>query len=927
MAIKHKILALLAGGASQVANTCLPPAPVYNANFTSLGCYSDASSRTLVGLQIAAASNLNTPTYCADQCGAAGFKYAGVEYTSQCFCGNQIESTASKINESQCNMACSGDSSLLCGGIWALDLLQIYNPSDDPVIIGKDICARDPLCSNPICNSSLSTEERVAGLINQLTLPEKAANMMNGALGVPRLGLPPYQWWNEALHGVGGSPGVGFTSPLGVNFSYATSFPMPILMGATFDDDLIHKVATVVATEGRAFANAGHAGFDFWTPNINPFRDPRWGRGLEVASEDPYHLEQYVYSLVTGLQGGVDPKFKRVIATCKHYAVYDVEENRNSDDLDPTAQELSEYYLPPFRSCARDAKVGAFMCAYNSEYGIPSCANRWLLQEVLRESWGWSKPYNWITSDCAAVTNIVNDHHYVDSRAAAAAVALNAGTDLGCEDTIYGSLVDAVAANMTTEAIIDQSLTRLYSSLVQVGYFNPPPDLAALNWSDVGTPVAQQLAYLAAAEGITLLKNNGVLPLPDTGSNLAIIGPWANATYQMQGNYQGTAPYLVSPWDAFASSWSNVTYELGTDINSQSTDSFGAAIDAASAADYIIFCGGIDTSIEAEGLDRSTIDWPGNQLDLVSQLASLGKPLIVVQFGGGQVDDSALLNNTGVDALVWAGYPGQDGGNALRDVLTSIFPASGRLPVTQYPEGYTSTTNKYDPNLRPNPSTGNPGRTYMWYPTPVVPFGYGLQYTNFTVAWTSRPEQIYDIASLVESASKASIVGKSKFTSVSVDVKNTGGISTTPSDYVALLFLSTQNAGPAPYPVKKLVSYGRAHSVAVGATAQLKLDITIDALARVGVNGNTYLFPGDYTLAVDINPKIMMNFTLRGEATLIESLPPIPSSETVAIEYLGCFSDALLTGPSLELGSSNSPQACADKCAAAGYTFSGSQDR
>ncbi len=805
--------------------------------------------------------------------------------------------------------------------------MSISNPSPDPISLNASPCLVDPLCSNPICDTSLTPEQRAAGLISQLTLAEKAANMMNGAPGVPRLGLPGYQWWSEALHGVAGSPGVSFSTPLGSNYSYATSFPMPILMGAAFDDDLIHQVAGVVGTEGRAFYNGGHSGLDFWTPNINPFRDPRWGRGLEVASEDPYRLEQYVYSLVTGLQGGLNPEHKLVIATCKHFAVYDVEENRNGDDLDPTPQDLIDYYLPPFRSCTRDAKVGAVMCSYNAEYGIPSCANRWLLQNVLRESWGWSDPENWITSDCAAITNIVDNHNYTKSDAGAAAVALNAGTDLGCEGTIYNSLTQSVAQNMTTEATVDKSLMRLYISLIQAGFFDALPGLSSIGWSDVGTPTAQQLAYQAAAEGITLLKNDGVLPLPKNGANLAIIGPWGNATTQMQGNYQGTAPFLISPLAAFSSAWTNTVFAPGTQINTQSTSGYSAALAAAQAADYVVYCGGIDTSVEAEGMDRSTITWPGNQLDLISKLAALGKPLVVVQFGGGQIDDTVLLNNTDVNALVWAGYPGQSGGNAVRDVLTGVFPSSGRLPVTQYPADYISVS-KFDPNLRPDAATNNPGRTYMWFDKPVLPFGYGLHYTNFTLSWGCQPRPTYDISSLVAKAATSGVVGKTKFTTLKVNVQNTGGLSDVPSDYVALAFLSSTNAGPAPYPIKKLVSYGRAHAVSVGDLAHLSLNVTLDALARAGPDGNVYIFPGDYTLELDTDARLTLNFTLTGNATLIEAVPAVPGHDQVSIEYLGCFdsSPSLLTGPSVSLGSANSPQACSNKCAAAGYSFAGVQN-
>ncbi|KAM0260883.1 hypothetical protein ACHAQJ_002501 [Trichoderma viride] len=756
-----------------------------------------------------------------------------------------------------------------------------------------------------------------------MTLAEKTSNLVNSASGVPRLGLPGYEWWSEALHGVAGSPAVHFNTPNGSDFSYATSFPMPILMGAAFDDDLIHQVATVVGTEARAFANNAQAGYDFWTPNINPFRDPRWGRGLEVAGEDPFHLQQYVYSLVTGLQGGLDPEVKTIVATCKHFAAYDIEEMRESVDMNPSPQDFSEYYLPSMRTCASDAKAGAFMCSYTAEFGMPSCADHYLLQNVLREQWGWSAPENWITSDCGAVDYVIDDHHYVDSDAAAAAVSINAGTDLECGGSTFSNLPDAIAQNMTTEATLDQSLSRLYSSLIKVGYFNPPSHLASLGWSDVSTSESQHLAYLAAAEGMVLLKNQGVLPLGKSVNRkkIAVIGPWANATVQMQGNYYGNAPYLISPLMAFEAAWPGAVYQKGTEIQSNSTDGFSDAVDSARNADYIIFCGGIDTSIEAEGMDRPSVDWPQNQLQLISQLAGLGKPLIVVQFGGGQLDDSSLLKNRGVDAIVWAGYPGQAGGNVLKDVLTGDYAIAGRLPVTQYPSNYVNIVNKYDPSLRPVKSTGNPGRTYMWYPDAVLPFGYGLSYTKFSFSFRSGKMGPRPIKSMMNSG-KGPVTGRTTFATVEFDVENIGHVK---SDYVGLLFLSTTNAGPKPYPIKKLASYARLKSLAPGRKGVLTLPLSLEAVARADENGQLYIYPGDYELTLDVDAVASVKFTLTGQKMLLQSMPLIPNNPS-AMSYIGCHNaSAMSTGVVVDLGRSNAPQACSDKCFGSGYGVAGTQ--
>lgn len=760
-----------------------------------------------------------------------------------------------------------------------------------------------------------------------MTLEEKVANMQHTAPGIPRLNLPNYNWWNEALHGVAISPGVSFEIGNDTPWGYATSFPMPIHIGAAFDDDLVSRVAQTIGKEARAYANNAHAGFDFWTPNINPFRDPRWGRGQETPGEDPFHLSNYVYNLITGLQGGVDPDEMLVIATCKHFAVYDVEEGRHENNLNPTPQDLTDYYMPPFKTCARDAKVGAVMCAYNSVDGTPACANRYLMQTMLREHWGWSQPYQWVTSDCAAVTDIYENHNYTDDAPSAAAAAVNAGTDLACEGSIYNELVEAVASNLTTEAIIDKSLSRLYLSLLRLGYFDlKSSKYASLGWSDVNTAEAQALAYTAAVEGITLLKNDGVLPLPQDVSNVAVIGPWGNATTLMQGNYQGVAPYLISPLEAMSEKWENVQYAVGTAINTDDTTNFTAALDLAAKADYIIYCGGIDLSIEAESRDRSDIEWPGNQPDLINQLANLNKTLIVVQFSGGQLDDSAILSNPGVHAIVWAGLPGQSGGTAVADILDGTRSPAGRLPITQYPANYTSETVPVDPGLRPNETTGTPGRTYKWYATPVLPFGYGLHYTDFNLSWNTAPASAYDISDILDSASDP--VDRDTFVTVSLDITNVGeGATSSTSDFVALLFLATTDAGPAPYPIKSLAAYGRAFDIAVNETSTLALSIPISAIARADETGNLVVYPGTYTLAVDYDGKIPVAFELRGEATVIDAVP-VPPIDPAAISYLGCYGDGedgglLLDGPSFDLGDRNSVQACADECAGAGYGLSG----
>jgi len=503
--------------------------------------------------------------------------------------------------------------------------------------------------------------------------------------------------------------------------------------------------------------------------------------------------------------------------------------------------------------------------------GVPSCASEYLLEDVLRQHWKFDADYQYVTSDCGAVDDIFQYHNFTDSEAAAAAVALNAGTDTDC-GTAYLQLNVSVADNQTTVARMDQALTRLYHALFTVGYFDGSA-YQSLDWSNVATPDAQQLAYQAAYEGMTLLKNDDAF-LPLTGSRkkkVAVIGPYANATTQMQGDYSGTPKYIHSPLSAFQnySAW-DVTYANGTAIDGNSTAGFAKAVAAAEASDLVIYLGGIDNSLEQETLDRTTLAWPGNQVDLINQLAAC-KPVVVVQFGGGQVDDSPLLSNAGVKSVVWAGYPSQDGGNALLDILTGKQSVAGRLPITQYAASYNDEVSIFDINLRPNGSY--PGRTYKWFTgKPTLPFGYGLHYTTFSYHWNQKLKHQYNIQHLVESCRHAdgSINDLTSFANVSIKVSNTGRRA---SDYVGLLFISSTNAGPAPRPNKSLVSYSRLHNIQVRGSQQLDLPLTLGSLARANTNGDLTVFPGDYEITLDTDARLTYNFSLKGQPVVIETLP------------------------------------------------------
>lgn len=614
---------------------------------------------------------------------------------------------------------------------------------------------------------------------------------------------------------------------------------------------------------------------DFWTPNINPFKDPRWGRGQETPGEDPYHLQQYVYQLLRGLEGDEDDPYKRVVAACKHWAAYDLEgegeTSRHEFNAVVSPQDLSDYYSPTFKTCARDANVGSFMCSYNAVNGIPACASDYLMQTLLREHWGWEADDHWITGDCAAVEDIFKNHKYADNGPEGVALAIKAGTDIDCGTAYAEHLPAAVEQGLVEEADLDRALSRLYTSLITLGYFDDPAEqpYRQLTFDAVNSAHAQELAYTAAVEGTVLVKNDGVLPL-SSNVTVGVIGPLANATTQMQGNYEGVAPFLHSPLYGAEQQGFGVNYAKGTEVDTDDESGFDAAIEAAEDSDVIVFVGGIDNDIEAESNDRKSISWPGNQLDLVAELRELGKPLIVLQLGGGQIDSSSLLNgDSAANALLWGGYPGQDGGLAIFDIIAGKEAPAGRLPVTQYPEGYVDEIPITDMTLRPGDNS--PGRTYKWYSgKPVVEFGHGLHYTNFTLDWAKDPEQTeFDIQELVGTSNSTSL-DLLEFKTFEVDVSNEGSTS---SDFVVLAFVKTTNAGPEPYPNKSLVSYERVFDVAGGSSETASLTVTLGSLARADENGDLVLFPGDYTLVLDVPEQLTFEFELTGEEGILEEWP------------------------------------------------------
>jgi beta-glucosidase len=411
---------------------------------------------------------------------------------------------------------------------------------------------------------------RVDDLIRRMTLEQKASQLVNQARAIPELQVPAYDWWSEALHGV-------------ANAGTATVFPEPIGLAATFDDPLIHEMATVIGTEARAKHNqavrAGRRdimeGLDFWSPNINIFRDPRWGRGQETYGEDPFLTGRMGVAFVTGLQGD-DPKYFRVISTPKHFAVHSgPEPSRHSIDVQVSKHDMEDTYLPAFRAAVTEGKAESVMCAYNRINGEPGCANTFLLVDQLRKAWGFK---GYVVSDCDAVVDIFEGHHFVKSQAEAAAVALKRGMDNECADffTIakdkhdYQPYIDAVKQGLLTEADLDVSLRRLFTARMRLGMFDPPEKVpyARTPESEIDSAAHREVALKTARESMVLLKNDGVLPFAASVKKILVVGPLAESTQVLHGNYSGTASRAVTALEGIRKQFSGarVTYVAGTNF-------------------------------------------------------------------------------------------------------------------------------------------------------------------------------------------------------------------------------------------------------------------------------------------------------------------------------------------------------------------------
>jgi len=632
------------------------------------------------------------------------------------------------------------------------------------------------LSAQPYKDRNLPPEERAKDLVSRLTLEEKASLSMHHSAPVPALGIKAYNWWSEALHGVARN-------------GSATVFPQPIGMAASFDEPLLYEVFTAVSDEARVknrlAVESGHVrqyqGVTFWTPNINIFRDPRWGRGMETYGEDPYLTGRLGMAVVGGLQGPADSPILKTHACAKHYAVHSGPEwNRHSYDAEVSERDLRETYLPAFKDLVVKAKVQEVMTAYNRFRGKPCGASDYLIDTILRGEWGFE---GLITSDCWAVEDfyVAGRHGFSQDVAAAAAAAVHAGVDTECGDA-YNHIPEAVERGLLDEKDLDRNLVRLFTARFRLGEMDDISLWNHLPESIVEGPEHRALSRKMAGETMVLLENKGILPL-QRGARIALVGPNGDDAEMQWGNYNPVPKETVTLYDALKARIPGLKYVRGCGIvgseyapkpnpnnplskaigmsreelealaqqfaigvedimnyvrrQERMQESFLPALDAQAVLkelegiDIVIFAGGISPRFEGEempvnlpgfkGGDRTDIQLPQVQRDLLKALHEAGKKVVLVNFSGCAI---GLVPETETcDAILQAWYPGQEGGTAIADVLFGDENPSGKLPVTFY-RAVEDLPDFEDYNMK--------GHTYRYFDgKPLYPFGYGLSYTTF----------------------------------------------------------------------------------------------------------------------------------------------------------------------------------------------------
>jgi len=651
--------------------------------------------------------------------------------------------------------------------------------------------------------------------------------MCNSAASIERLGIPAYDYWSEGLHGVGRN-------------GRATVFPQAIGMAATWDPDLIERVATAISTEARAKYHETlrargntiiYQGLTFWSPNVNIFRDPRWGRGQETWGEDPILTGEMGSAYVRGMQGN-DPRYLRTAACAKHYAVHSgPEKDRHSFNAVVSKQDLFDTYLPAFKKLVMDAKVESVMGAYNQVYGIPVNASKYLLDDILRKRWGFK---GHVVSDCWALTDLHNGHHYTHNVVESAAAAIKAGCDLSCMCT-YDHLGEAVEQGLVTETEIDQALTRTYATRFKLGMFDADEKVpyASISMSVVECEQHRDLAYEAAVKSIVLLKNkNNTLPLGSKTRTLFVLGPNATNLDCLLGSYNGVSKTMITALEGIigqAPEGVKIEYRSGLLLAHPNNNDFDWSFHTAAASDVTIACMGLSPLLEGEegdailsfqNGDRDKITLPAPQVEYIKKLATVGAKVVLVLFSGSPVALDGIEDLVECVIQVW--YPGAEGGKALADVLFGKVSPSGKLPLT-FPRSLEQLPAFEDYSMDK--------RTYRYSnEEPLYPFGFGLSYTRF----------VYSDLKLERTELTAGQAMKLSFT-----VNNAGELE---SGEVTQIYLTDVQASSR-VPLQKLVGFQRVQ-LKPGETCTVNFTITAEMMMFVDDDGESKLEPGSFQVQV-----------------------------------------------------------------------------
>jgi len=646
-------------------------------------------------------------------------------------------------------------------------------------------------------NVNLDFETRTSILLSKMTLKEKISQLGNNAPAIPRLGVLEYNWWNECLHGV-------------ARAGTATVFPQAIGMAATFNPNLINDVAVVISDEARAKHHEAlknndysqYKGLTFWSPNINIFRDPRWGRGHETYGEDPYLTGQIGTQFVKGLQGN-DPKYLKLVATAKHFAVHSgPESERHFFNANVNQRDLWETYLPAFKDLVVDANVYSVMGAYNRVNGESASASNYLLQEILRDKWGFN---GYVVSDCGAINDIHANHKIVKTPEESAALGIITGCDLNCGGIYQRYLQESVTLGLISEKEIDTAVYRLFLARMKLGMFDPAEivSYAQIPFDINNSQKHDELSLKTALSSMTLLKNNGVLPIDINKINkIAVVGPNADNINALLGNYHGTpsSPVtFINGLNDYVGKRAEITYSIGVDLVKDGADGLNLLSDSiikdVKRADLAVFVGGLDATWEGEEMpgginidgfyngDRTRIEMPEIQQNAIKAMIDTGTPVVLVLMAGSSIALNGLEKE--LEAILMAWYPGQRGGNAIASVLFGDYNPGGKLPVTFY-----SSTSELPDFKDYNMSSGN-GFTYRYYKGKTLyPFGHGLSYTKFKYSKLK--------------VNKIRLTEKEKF-KISFTIKNIGNYN---GDEVVQVYIKDLNS-EFQMPIKQLRSFER----------------------------------------------------------------------------------------------------------------------